>query len=135
MVKKMEHPVGPVCVIEGHDITLFDDILSMCRHLEEVDVKADLYRAYDSLGRLLKLEALEGKITVALAEKEPGHREELLRILQSYVKLKGVSIPEDRTGDLNFLFEQARVWAEYKIPKPVRWFYSLVRKIHGQSAK
>jgi DNA-directed RNA polymerase subunit F len=65
-------------------------------------VRNGIYRAFDSAGRLLRLDVrndretffnlipvVRERVTVSLAEEEPSHREELRTILASYLEVVG----------------------------------------------
>jgi hypothetical protein len=53
----------PIVVIDGSDISIYKSVSEAERHLEGPDVKDGRYLAYDSEGRLLKLDAIGVKRT------------------------------------------------------------------------
>lgn len=52
-----ERAVFPIFVFEGNDLSLFDSFEALVTGLEGVDVEDGAYKAYDSCGRAVVMEA------------------------------------------------------------------------------
>lgn len=95
-------PRAPLLVWESGDLHAFQSVAEAESALEPPDVKSGIYRGFDGDGRLLTLrttvrrEKLLGflsisreRVSVALAEESPNHRDELTGILQRFLTAAG----------------------------------------------
>lgn len=85
----MQAPVPPIVAIEGRDIMLYASVDSACLDLEAVDVRDDVYEAFDSHGKPLIL-ATEGDVVTISADPERlPEPDKLASALRRYVESVG----------------------------------------------
>lgn len=75
----------PVFVIEGGDVSVYTSVKDAEIDIEPIDVKTGGLTAYDAEGRLLELETNHWRVSIALAENEPGHADELEAALREFL--------------------------------------------------
>jgi len=98
--ERLPHP--PLLVWESGDLYAFQSVAEAESSLEPPDVKNGIYRGFDGDGRLLALsttirrERLLGvlsisreRVSVALAEESPNHRDELAGNLRLFLAAVG----------------------------------------------
>jgi hypothetical protein len=106
-------PDLPLLVWESGDLHAFGSVTEAESALEPPDVKSGIYKGFDAAGRLLKLgvavqrEKFLGiftvareRVSVALAEDSPTHRDELAGILTGF--LKSVGTAADAVAKMTF---------------------------------
>jgi hypothetical protein len=73
----------PIFIFEGEDFGCYENLQDASRSLEAIDVINDIFRAYDSEGKLLKLSAKDkfDTVDISLAEDTPSHQIELKKKL------------------------------------------------------
>ncbi|MDO8444575.1 MAG: hypothetical protein Q7T53_00470 [Deltaproteobacteria bacterium] len=95
----------PIIVNDHGDISVFKTVADAENYLESPDVLAGQYVAYDSDGRLLKLNAPKqkkygllwftiisiDKISISNGESQASHVEELKSILKDFLEYLGIS--------------------------------------------
>jgi hypothetical protein len=108
----------PIVVFAGGDVDIFESIEDAVRYIEWPSIVEDRAVAYDSEGRLLKLEApgeratgllgvkaysVNKPISITGAEVEPSHQDELGRLLRDFLERVGTareSVANAALGDL-----------------------------------
>jgi hypothetical protein len=108
----------PIVVFAGGDVDIFESIEDAVRYIEWPSIVEDRTVAYDSEGRLLKLEApgeratgllgvkaysVNKPISITGAEVEPSHQDELGRLLRDFLERVGTareSVANAALGDL-----------------------------------
>ena len=98
----------PIFIIGDTDVIMFASVRQAERDLEPIDVRSGGFVAYDSLGRLLRLEASRWRVTITLAESEPSHVSELENALRAYLKALNDPVGEDAKCELPFLVDACR---------------------------
>lgn len=97
----------PIVVVSGRNLDVFRSAEDAERYLESPDVMSGGYGAYDSEGRLLKLEVpnpgnWSGRVVdvnpvkISAGEAEPGHSQELRSAIIDY--LIALQIPREHLG-------------------------------------
>jgi hypothetical protein len=96
----------PIVVFVGGDVDIFESVEDAVRYIEWPSIVEERTAAYDSEGRSLKLEApgerstgllgvkaysVNKPITIASAEVEPSHQDELGRLLREFLERVGVA--------------------------------------------
>ena len=76
----------PIIVDETGPIYVFDSIEAAAIYLEPIDVEDNIYVAFDSTGRLLRLLPTTPQITIEAAEEVPNHTEQVREILIKFLK-------------------------------------------------
>lgn len=94
----------PLFVVDDLDVSLYSSVEALEQQLEGIDVAHNIYKSYDSEGRLLKLKAIgvkEGKFMVTVgyvriedAEDIPSHAEELMAALREHLNAVGHPVDE-----------------------------------------
>lgn len=102
----------PILVFAGGDVDIFESVEDAVRYIEWPSIVEERTVAYDSEGRLLKLEApgeratgflgvkaysVNKPITITSAEVEPSHQDELGRLLRDFLERVG-TVRESLTG-------------------------------------
>lgn len=95
-------PRPPLLVWESGDLHAFQSVAEAESSLEPPDLRNGAYRGFDSDGRLLALSTAvrrerflgvlsvsRERVSVALAEESPNHRDELMGILQRFLAAVG----------------------------------------------
>lgn len=82
----------PIIVDETGPIYVFRSVEAAEKYLEPIDVANNRYVAFDSQGRLLRLQATEPRVTIEAAEEYPTHAEALRLLLVEF--LKDMGLPE-----------------------------------------
>lgn len=82
----------PIIVDETGPIYVFQSVEAAERYLEPIDVAKNRYVAFDSQGRLLRLQATSPRVTIEAAEEYPNHAETLRQLLVKF--LKDMGLPE-----------------------------------------
>ena len=95
-------PRPPLLVWESGDLHTFQSVAEAESALEPPDVRNGIYRGFDGDGRLLALSTTvrrekflgivsvsRERVSVALAEESPNHRDELKGILQRFLAAVG----------------------------------------------
>lgn len=107
----------PIIINDHGDISIFRTVEDAENYLESPDVLAGQYAAYDSVGRLLRLEAPKAKkigilgfsitsvdkVTISSEEPIPSHSEDLKMALKDFLEYFGISkqwLEEASLGDL-----------------------------------
>ena len=69
----------PIFIFEDEDCSCFENLQDASRALEAIDVMGNIFTAYDSEGRLLKLSAKDefDTVKISLAEDSPSRQDEL----------------------------------------------------------
>lgn len=69
----------PIFIFEDEDCSCFENLQDAARGLEAIDVIENIFEAYDSEGRLLKLTAKDefDTVKISLAEDSSSHQDEL----------------------------------------------------------
>ena len=92
----------PIIVDESGDTIVFDSIEAAAIYLEPIDVEDNIFVAFDSAGRLLRLLPTTPQITIEAAEEVPNHAERLRELLIKFLKdcrstepnLSSLTLPE-----------------------------------------
>lgn len=101
-----DEPTPPIFVWEPADLATFDSVAEAESYLEPVDVRGELYTAYDADGRRLAL-GIRGEpssflwkkfekefVTIRCDDNSVSHRGELQRILTEYLVRIGSPVAE-----------------------------------------
>lgn len=113
----------PVFVIEANDVSVHSSLEDAALQLEPIDVKDNLYAAYDSEGRLLHLEPEGHRVKISLVEEVPRHGHELEEALRRYLTAIGKPEGRDPQCDLPCLVEVCKEF----IVHPRRSFKSILK--------
>ena len=92
----------PIIVDESGDTDVFDSIEAAAIYLEPIDVEDNIFVAFDSTGRLLRLLPTTPQITIEAAEEVPNHAERLRELLIKFLNdcrssepnLSSLTLPE-----------------------------------------
>lgn len=101
----MSRAVPPIFVIDDDDVIVYESVEV---DLEPLDVTGGGLVAYDSEGRLLRLETNRGEVTVSVAEANPTHAVELEFTLRKFLRATDDPLADDPTCDLNCLVNACR---------------------------
>jgi len=102
----------PIFVCENGDVAIFASVADAQMSLEQTDVENNIYVAYDSEGRLLRLFPTSPRITIKRAEEEPTHAEELHSILFEFLLHVGEPASDLKQASLQEIVNRA---LKYKI--------------------
>lgn len=85
--------VLPIILSDSGDLLIFESIDEALRYIEPIDVKNNVYRGFDSQGRLLRLATVYPykTISISLAEEYPHHKDDLVQELKYFLSFMGVS--------------------------------------------
>ena len=120
---------APIFVDESGALDVYETIEHAEIDHEAIDVRDNIYTAYDSEGRLLNLIAISNnKVTIQSAEEIPTHQEELRRKIKNF--LSHVELSEDwlSRASLEDLVERSM---EYKVTfeSPLQQIWNGLRKL------
>ena len=76
----------PIIVDESGDTCVFESLFYAERYLEPIDVEDNVYVAFDSVGRLLRLLPTTPNITIEAAEEVPNHAERVRELLIKFLE-------------------------------------------------
>ena len=96
----------PIFVIEGGDVSVYLSVNEAEIDIEPIDAKSGGLMAYDAEGRLLRFETNHWRVSIGLAEDEPGHAAELEAALREFLIAVEDSIGSDPACDLPCLVEE-----------------------------
>lgn len=100
----------PIIAYEHGDVLFFESVLDAERYLEPIDVANHVYTAYDSEGRLLRLDVKREKrfasIAIQDAEPVPTHSAELKKHLCDFFTHVGADKDWLETASLEQLIAQ-----------------------------
>ena len=114
--KNMESKIElPIIVAEGLDIRFYNSISDAELDLEALDIREEVYTAYDSEGKLLSFEIVEDTkkiffgfmetqielVKIKLLDNESNHSEELLKLLTEYLYAVGSLKDKERLANLS----------------------------------
>jgi hypothetical protein len=75
----------PIIVVEGNDIYVYPSVVLCERHLEACDVDTDVYQAFDSRGRAIRLGVVNGRVTIRGATRSPAGKTKVVAALRGYL--------------------------------------------------
>lgn len=101
----MSNLTPPVFVIEGEDVSVYASVKEAEIDIEPIDAKSGGLVAYDAQGRLLRFETNHWRVSIALAEDEPRHADELECTLREFLRAVNDPSGTDPTCDLPCLVE------------------------------
>ena len=93
----------PIFIVEGNDVGIYKTLEKAINHLEPIDVKNKIYDGYDASGRKLKIDVLNNRIVVTLAEEKPTHAKVLETILRNYLRSMDALSNDEKSSDLKAL--------------------------------
>ena len=76
----------PIIVDESGDTFILEPVESAERYLEPIDVEDNIFVAFDSVGRLLRLLPTTPRVTIEAAEEVPNHTEQVRALLIELLK-------------------------------------------------
>jgi len=112
----------PILVFGGGDLDIFESVEHAVRYIEWPSIVEQRSVAYDSEGRLLKLEApgerasgllgikvysVNKPITIAIAEVEPSHQHEMSQLLREFLGRVGAAQESLESATLDELLRMA----------------------------
>ena len=102
----------PIVIDESSDIDVFDSVAHAESYLEPIDVKNNLFVAYDSEGKLLRPLPTSPTITIDSAESEPNHLNELREVLIKFITQMSIPVEQLRKSTTQELVQKA---LQYKV--------------------
>jgi hypothetical protein len=104
----MGYIAAPIFIVEDEDILTFASVRDAQLDLEPIDVKLGDFVAYDSEGRLLRVQTNGRSVTISSAENEPTHPAQLETALRRFLKALNAPQAEDPMCDLSCLVNACR---------------------------
>ncbi|MHC1725324.1 MAG: hypothetical protein AB9866_04805 [Syntrophobacteraceae bacterium] len=104
-------PTCPIFVVEGFDVLAFSSLDQAENKLETIDVRNNVYRAFDAEGHLLDLQITTNRVAIILAEEKPNHVAELELVLRNYLKSLGHEAGSDPKCLLPCLVRESTAYA------------------------
>ena len=83
----------PILISDSGDLSIFGSLALAAKYIESLDVTHNVFTAYDTEGRLLKLSVKSvgprQRVMIEAAETEPGHQDELKQVLLNFYSVIG----------------------------------------------
>jgi ribosomal protein S20 len=100
----------PIIIEEPGSLYLYNSVEDAERDLEYYDVDENVYRGWDSSGRVLNISSDEKNVNITLEEGSRYDNNVLKKVLRRYIKDVNKDIDIYKEDDLDYLLNQAKIF-------------------------